>query len=108
MGTKKIKYGSNLFIIILIIIGILAVINFLSLRHFKRLDLTEGKIYSVSESTKRALTRLTDLVNIKVYFSKELPPQLATLDRQVKDILDEYKAYSQDNLRIEFIDPAFP
>lgn len=106
MGAKKIKYGSNLFLIILIIIGILAVINFLSLQHFKRIDLTEGKIYSVSESTKRALTRLTDIVNIKVYFSKELPPQLATLDNQVKDILDEYKAYSQDNLRIEFIDPA--
>lgn len=106
MGAKKIKYGSNLLLIILIIIGILAVINFLSLQHFKRIDLTEGKIYSVSESTKRALTRLTDIVNIKVYFSKELPPQLATLDNQVKDILDEYKAYSQDNLRIEFIDPA--
>lgn len=106
MGAKKIKYGSNLFLIILIIIGILAVINFLSLQHFKRIDLTEGKIYSVSESTKRALTRLTDIVNIKVYFSKELPPQLATLDSQVKDILEEYKAYGQDNLRIEFIDPA--
>lgn len=106
MGAKKIKYGSNLLLIILIIIGILTVINILSLRHFRRIDLTEGKIYSVSESTKRALTRLTDIVNIKVYFSKELPSQLTTLDNQVKDILDEYKAYSQDNLRIKFIDPA--
>ena len=106
MGSRKIKYSSNLFLIILIMIGILAVVNYISSRHFKRIDLTEGKIYSISNSTKKTLANLTDIVNIKVYFSENLPPQLATLDRQVKDILDEYRAYSNDKLKIEFIDPA--
>ncbi|MGA1875452.1 MAG: GldG family protein [bacterium] len=106
MKTRKIKYSGNLLLATLIMIGILVMVNFLSVRHFRRIDLTEGQIYSISRSTKRNLADLTDIVNVKVYFSKELPPQLATLDRQVKDILDEYKAYSKEKLRIEFIDPA--
>ncbi|MEW5802385.1 MAG: Gldg family protein [bacterium] len=106
MGLRKVKYSSNLFLVTLIMLGILAVVNFISIRHFKRIDLTEEKMYSVSESTKKALARLKDVVNIKVYFSKDLPPQLATLNSQVQDILDEYKAYSHNNLQVEFIDPA--
>jgi ABC-2 type transport system permease protein len=106
MGLRKVKYSSNLFLATLILLGILAVINFLSIHHFNRIDLTEEKMYSISHSTKNALAKLKDVVNIKVYFSKELPPQLATLDSQVKDMLDEYKAYSGHNLQIEFIDPA--
>lgn len=106
MRARKIKYNSNLLLVILIVVGILGVVNFLSLRHFRRIDLTEGKIYSISQSTQRTLAKLTDIVNIKVYFSKELPPQLATLDGQVKDLLDEYRAYSKNKLLIEFTDPA--
>ena len=106
MGLRKVKYSSNLFLVTLIMIGILAVINFLSIHHFKRIDLTKEKMYSVSQSTKNTLSKLKDVVNIKVYFSKELPPQLATLNSQVQDMLDEYKAYSGNNLQIEFIDPA--
>ncbi|MEW6380515.1 MAG: Gldg family protein [bacterium] len=106
MGLRKVKYSSNLFLVTLILLGILAVVNFLSIRHFKRLDLTAEKMYSISKSTQTALAKLNDVVNIKVYFSKELPPQLATLNSQVQDMLDEYKAYSGGNLQIEFIDPA--
>jgi len=106
MGLRKVKYNSNLFLVTLIMIGILAAINLLSIHHFKRIDLTKEKMYSVSQSTKNTLGKLKDVVNIKVYFSKELPPQLATLNSQVQDMLDEYKAYSGNNLQIEFIDPA--
>jgi len=106
MGLRKVKYSSNLFLTILILLGILGTINFISHRRFIRFDLTSEKMYSISKSTQNALAKLNDVVNIKVYFSKELPPQLATLDSQVRDMLDEYKAYSHGKLLIEFIDPA--
>jgi ABC-type uncharacterized transport system involved in gliding motility auxiliary subunit len=41
-----------------------------------------------------------------VYFSKELPPYFATLDRQVKDLLDEYRAHAGNKVQVEFIDPG--
>ena len=80
--------------------------NLLSSRVFTRLDLTENREYTLSSSTKSILGRLDDVVNINVYFSKDLPTYFATLDRQVKDLLDEYKAHGAGRVQVEFIDPA--
>jgi gliding-associated putative ABC transporter substrate-binding component GldG len=90
---------------LVMVLAILALVNFISVRRFARLDLTQNKEYTVSASTKKILKRLDDVVNVTVYFSKDLPPYLATLDRQVKDILDEYRAFSGGRLRIKFEDP---
>jgi ABC-2 type transport system permease protein len=91
---------------VVIVIAILVLANLISQSFFGRLDLTEGKVYSVSESTKKVLRNLDDIVNIKVYFSKKLPPYLTTLTRQVRDMIDEYRAYAGGNLVVDFEDPA--
>jgi ABC-2 type transport system permease protein len=106
MSLKKVRYGTNYIILIVILAAILGVINLLSYRHFLRADLTENKQYTISASTKKVLAGLDDIVNIKVYFSKKLPPYLTTLTDQVTDLLDEYRTYAKGNLNIEFIDPA--
>jgi gliding motility-associatede transport system auxiliary component len=90
----------------LILLVILVAVYLLGTRVFTRLDLTENREYTLSPATQRVLSRLDDVVNVKVYFSKELPPYFATLDRQVKDLLDEYRAHGGDKVKIEFIDPA--
>lgn len=105
MGIKKIGYGTHLIIYILIVLAILAVINYISLSAFSRVDLTENRIYSISKATKDVLRGLDDVVSITVYFSKELPSHLVNLKDQVEDILDEYTAYARANLSVEFIDP---
>ncbi|MGA1864492.1 MAG: GldG family protein [bacterium] len=102
---KKIGYGTHLFIYVLVVLAILAAINYISRSAFSRVDLTENKIYSISKATKDVLKGLDDVVSIKAYFSKELPSHLVTLKDQVKDILDEYTAYARTNLSVEFIDP---
>lgn len=106
MSLKKVRYGTNYIALIVILAAILGVINVLSYRHFLRADLTENKQYTISESTKKVLTGLDDIVNIKVYFSKKLPPYLTTLTDQVQDLLEEYRTYAKGNLNIEFVDPA--
>ena len=106
MSLKKVRYGTNYIALIVILAAILGVINLLSYRHFLRADLTENKQYTISASTKKVLAGLDDIVNIKVYFSKKLPPYLTTLTDQVTDLLDEYRTYAKGNLNIEFIDPA--
>jgi ABC-2 type transport system permease protein len=106
MQIRKIKYSSNLLVIIIIMFCILSVINFLSATKFNRLDLTKNKEYTISESTKKVLRSLDDIATIKVYFSKELPSYIVNLSSQVKDMLSEYKAYAKGNLNISFIDPG--
>ncbi|MCX5884395.1 MAG: GldG family protein [Proteobacteria bacterium] len=106
MISRILKYGTNLLILVLTLAGILAVINYVSLNHFFRLDLTEKSEFTLAPSTKKVLKGLDDVVNIKVYFSRKLPPYLTGLQRQVRDVLDEYQALSRGKLKVEFIDPG--
>jgi len=104
--NKKSITKANLSITVLIIIGILAVVNFFSYQIFYRWDLTQNKDYSISKVSKRAVGELDDIVNIKVYFSQNLPSQYITLHQEVGDILDEYVNYSNNKIRVEFVDPS--
>ncbi|MBN1127834.1 MAG: GldG family protein [Chitinispirillaceae bacterium] len=106
METKKIKSRTELIVYILIIIGLIAVVNYLATMSFGRIDLTEGKAYSISKATKKILKGLDDVINIKVYFSANLPPNLHRTVTDVKDMLSEYKAYGGKKLRVSWVDPA--
>lgn len=103
MADKRIRYGSNTIAFIALILGILVLVNYLSYRRFLRYDLTEDKRYTVSKATKNVIKNLDDIVTITAYFSTELAEVNQTRS-DVRDILDEYKAFSQ-KLEIEFINP---
>jgi len=102
---KKFKKETNLGMSILMVAGILAVLNFFSYQLFYRFDLTKNKDYSLAKTSKETVKNLDDVVNIKAYFSKELPNQYISLSQEVKDILDEYQNYSKGKISSEFIDP---
>ncbi len=106
MVKRTTSYGASVVISVVIILGILIVLNCLSNLYFARADLTEDKEYTVSAATKSVLADLEDLVTIEAYFSKQLPSYVMPLKTQVKDLLDEYKAYSKGKLQVEFIDPG--
>ncbi len=106
MNIRQLRQGSNALAFIVVILAILAMINILGSRVFLRADLTENKDYTISDSTKRALKSLDDLVNINVYLSKKLPPQLIRVQRQLKDLLAEYEIYARGQLNIRYIDPG--
>ena len=102
--NKRITHGGNTIAFIVIIFGILALINFLSTRRFMRADLTEDKRYTISKATKNVLGSLDDIVTITAYFSTA-PAEVARIRRDIKDVLDEYNAFSQ-KLQIDFVNPA--
>ena len=104
MVNKQLKYGGNTLAFIAIIFGILVLINFLSTRRFIRADLTEDKRYTISDATKNLLNTLDDIVTITAYFSTS-PAEVAQIRRDVRDVLDEYNAFSQ-KLQIDFVNPA--
>jgi gliding-associated putative ABC transporter substrate-binding component GldG len=105
MLSRKLKSGSNALILALTVFFILVVVNFLSCQYFMRGDLTENKIYTLSKSTKDILEGLDDIVRIEAYFSKK-PSRVAQIRADIKDKLDEYRAFSKGNLQIDFIDPG--
>jgi len=106
MKIKKIMKKSDLTITIILIIGILIVVNFFSYQIFHRWDLTENKVFSISDISKKTVGELDDVVNIKAYFSDNLPSQFLSVKQEVGDILDEYESYSNGNIRVEFISPS--
>ncbi len=106
MASKKAVNKTQTILYVLIILGFVAIVNYLSTKFFTRLDVTENKEYSISSATKGMLKDVNDIVNIKVYFSQDLPPHLTTLESGVKDLLSEFKAYAGGNLHISFEDPS--
>ena len=104
MARKRLISGGNTAALVLIVFGILVLINFLSIRTFFRVDLTEDKRYTISKATKDVLGALDDIVTITAYFSTA-PAEVAQIRRNVRDILDEYKAFSK-HLQIDFVNPA--
>lgn len=103
-NTKKFK-KADLSVSLLLIIGIAIAFNFLAYQIFYRWDLTQNKIYSISKVSKRTVGELDDIVNVKAYFSNNLPSQVISLKQEVADILDEYAAFSNGRIKVEFIDP---
>ncbi len=91
---------------ILLTLGILILINIIGLRFFQRLDLTNDNIFTLSEASKNLVHQLDDKFLVKAYFTSDLPPEYANNRRDLRDLLDEYRAYAGGNFQYEFIDPS--
>ncbi|MBI5201794.1 MAG: GldG family protein [Elusimicrobia bacterium] len=87
-----------------LVIGIALLLNAFSRFVHLRLDLSQGRVYSMSAATKRLVNSLPDPVTIKLYASRELPPQVASARDYARDLLEEYKTASGGKVRVQFFD----
>lgn len=71
-----------------------------------RIDLTQGRLYSLSQSTQQQLTQLREPLVIRGYFSAKTHPLLAPLVPRLKGILQEYVVASGGHARVEVVDPT--
>jgi ABC-2 type transport system permease protein len=70
-------------------------------RHIRgRLDLTPGGAYTLSSTTRDVLRGLDDVVTLKFFASRELPPQAELVRRDVEDLLSDYGSVGGDNLQL--------
>ncbi len=106
MKTKKIKSKAEMVVVACAVIVAVALVNYISGKFFYRMDLTENRQYTVSDATKRILKGLDDIVTVKAFFSKELPPEVHTRVSTVRDLLSEYKSIAGGKLRVTWEDPA--
>lgn len=82
----------------------LIIINLIASSLSFRLDMSYGKAYTLSSSTKKILKNLDDLVTIKFFASSGLPTRLLPLKTEVTDLLNEYKKESK-KIVIKTLDP---
>lgn len=104
--SKKMLLKTHALTLLVSFLGIILLLNYVGMRYFFRLDLTQDRQYTISQSTRNILGNLDDIVTIKVFFSTKLPANLLSVSEYVRDILEEYTAFSNGNLQVNFIDPA--
>jgi ABC-2 type transport system permease protein len=91
---------------LLLWIGILISVNFLSSGFFFRIDLTSEKRFTLSPQTKSLLKELDDVVFFRVYLEgKDFPAGFERLKNSTREMLDEFRVYSGNNIEYEFVDP---
>lgn len=91
---------------ILAVVGMALVVNYLSYRIFKRVDLTQGSIYSLSRASINMVRELDDVVVVKGYVTRDLPFPYNAHSKYLLDLLAEYRANSRGKVRFELINPA--
>lgn len=91
---------------ILLVLGILVVVNIISIRIFTRFDLTSTKAYTLSDASKTLVRSLNDNFLVKAYFTSELPAPYNNHRRFLQDQLDDFRAYGKGKFEYEFIDPS--
>jgi ABC-2 type transport system permease protein len=70
-----------------------------------RLDLTREKVYTLSAGTRSLVSGLKDILQIKLFVSSELPPEVQLLLRDVRDLLADMQRASNGNLRVVEANP---
>ncbi len=86
---------------------LLVAFNYLASRTALRADFTEGKLYTLSEGTKKVLRGLQAPVKVKLYITagETMPVQLRGFAQRVEDLVREFKAAAGPNLVIEKYNP---
>ncbi|MBK9283835.1 MAG: gliding motility-associated ABC transporter substrate-binding protein GldG [Sphingobacteriaceae bacterium] len=100
--NRKRKDITALFMLLVIVV----LINFVSHYFFKRIDLTSEKRYTLAASTKEMLKKVDEEILFKVYLEGNFNPGFTRLRNEAREILDEFRAYSNENIQYEFINPA--
>jgi ABC-type uncharacterized transport system involved in gliding motility auxiliary subunit len=87
---------------------IVVAINLIASAMNTRVDLTENKVYTLSEGTKAILKKIDAPVEVSFYYSQSqsrMPAQFKTYAKRVEDLLAEFRQYSHGNLEIKKLDP---
>jgi len=87
---------------------ILVAVNYLASLAAVRADLTEGRLYTLSDGTKKILRGLQAPVKVKLYISQgeqAMPVQLRSFAQRVDDMVREFKSVAGTNLVIEKYNP---
>lgn len=86
-------------------IGIFLVVNLIIGYLSWRIDLSDGKVHTLSPSTRKIIRSVDDVVTIKFFVSSDLPSRLLSLKTAVVDLVNEYKKQARGKIIVKIRDP---
>ena len=97
MRQKISKIGLLLIVII--------IINILGSTIYKRFDLTSDHRYTLSNTTKKIVKNVKDILTIQVFLQGDFPAEFKRLQIETKQQLEELKALN-NNIEFQFLNPS--
>src|SRR5881296_1262983 len=97
LGRRSTRFGINSATSVVLLVGILAFVNYLGAQHVKRVDTTSEKIYSLSDQSTGVVQQVKQDLHVKAFYpGGDYAP--------ARDLLDLYKGRNS-KVSYEFIDP---
>jgi ABC-type uncharacterized transport system involved in gliding motility auxiliary subunit len=106
MGSKRIFGRFGLVALAVLFVVAVTLLN-VGLRGL-RLDLTENRLYTLSDGTYRILDAIPEPVNLYFFYSDRATgdiPQLRTYATRVEETLREFEQYADGKLNLTVVDP---
>ena len=99
-SRRAARYGVNVGVMILLVLGVIALVEAVSYRHNWRLDLTENRRHSLSPQTKKVLQNLKVNVQATAFFRPDQPQK-----RTAEDLFKQFASFSGGKFSWQAVDP---
>ena len=83
---------------------LLLVINYIAQQWHSRIDLTQDKRYTLSETTRKTLSQIQQPLVVDVLLKGNIPTEFKKLQTEAIQLLEEYTA-ANDHLIVNFVNP---
>lgn len=106
-GSKAVTGRIGLAVLALAFVAAVAAVNVA----FKglRVDLTENRLYTLADGTRRVLAAIPEPVNVYFFYSDKATanvPYLRSYATRVREMLEEFAARADGRLRVAVVDPV--
>ena len=101
-SKEKRSLGGSALLVLAVLFLALTVLNSIVFRGI-RLDLTENKLYTISDGTENILTKIEEPLNLYYFYSDratENIPYLRTYAKRVRELLQELALKSDGRVRL--------
>ena len=101
------KYGARIQSILefTTLLVIIIVVNILGNFYYLRIDLTEEKRYTLSETSKKLSKELKEKCYFRLYLDGDMSARFKNLRNEIRDVAYEFRELSGRKIEIEVIDP---
>ncbi len=92
-----------------LVLVILVAINVIASNFFFRVDVTEERLYTLSQGTEKIVKAVKTPVTIKYYFNKgssQIPLLYKNYGKKIEELLQEYQNLNPEMITLELYDPA--
>jgi len=89
----------------LLVLAVVLLVNLFADKFYFRFDLTKNKRYTLATASRNVVRKLKKPLNIRLYFSENLPSYMASLRRDVSDVVSDYASYSSGLVEVESLNP---